>query len=127
MPFLGSGDLLVGSGPPRLLVIHMRLPWPLTFSSSLGDRLGNFMPPFLCKSQVGNDYLVFCLHAIEMLPAPILAAAVRRPLGGICIIGGAGCSLEDPTGIPLSRKCSEDAFRQLVLDGLLREDRQQPK
>jgi len=95
MPFLGSGDLLVGSGPPRLLVIHMRLPWPLTFSSSLGDRLGNFMPPFLCKSQVGNDYLVFCLHAIEMLPAPILAAAVRRPLGGICIIGGAGCSLED--------------------------------
>ena len=56
-----------------------------------------------------------------MLPEPILAAAVRRPLGGISIIGGAGCSFEDPTNIPLSRQCSEDAFRQLVLDGMLLE------
>jgi hypothetical protein len=56
-----------------------------------------------------------------MLPASILATAVRRPLGGISIIGGAGCSFEEPTGIPLSRRCSEDAFHQLVLDGLLSE------
>jgi hypothetical protein len=56
-----------------------------------------------------------------VLPEPILAAAVRRPLGGISIIGGAGCSFEDPTNIPLSRQCSEDAFRQLVLDGMLLE------
>lgn len=56
-----------------------------------------------------------------MLPGPILAAAVHRPLGGISIIGGAGCSLEDPTNIPLSRQCSEEAFHQLVLDGLLLE------
>src|SRR5258708_37932091 len=57
-----------------------------------------------------------------MLPQPILTAAVRRPVGGISLIGGAGCSFEDPTNIPLSRECSERAFRQLVLDGILRED-----
>lgn len=58
---------------------------------------------------------------IKMLPEPILSAAVRRPLGGISIVGGAGCSFEEPTNIPLSRQCSEDAFHQLVLDGLLLE------
>jgi hypothetical protein len=57
-----------------------------------------------------------------MLPQPILTAAVRRPVGGISLVGGAGCSFEDPTNIPLSRECSERAFRQLVLDGMLRED-----
>ena len=55
-----------------------------------------------------------------MLPEPILAAAVRRPLGGISIIGGAGCSLDEPTSIPLSRRCSEDAYHQLEADGLLK-------
>jgi hypothetical protein len=57
-----------------------------------------------------------------VLPQPILTAAVHRPVGGISLIAGAGCSFEDPTNIPLSRECSERAFRQLVLDGMLRED-----
>jgi hypothetical protein len=53
------------------------------------------------------------------LPEPLLRAAVRRPAGGIALVGGAGCSHEEPTNIPLSKECSETAFGLLVRDGLL--------
>lgn len=54
------------------------------------------------------------------LSADLLHAAVQFE-GRIAIVVGAGCSLEEPTGLKLASAYSIDAHRQLVLEGLLDE------
>lgn len=54
------------------------------------------------------------------LSADLLHAAVQFD-GRIAIVIGAGCSLEEPTGLKLASAYSIDAHRQLVLEGLLDE------
>lgn len=47
-------------------------------------------------------------------------AAVSAPGGGkITLVVGAGCSLEDPTSIPLAGTCSRECHDRLVADGVL--------
>ena len=55
------------------------------------------------------------------LPSSLLSAIAAKEGGRVVLVVGAGCSFEEPTHLPLARKCSEDAHRQLVLDGLLNE------
>lgn len=52
------------------------------------------------------------------VPPDLLHAAAQRD-GRIAIVVGAGCSLEEPTGLKLANAYSTDVHRQLVLDGLL--------
>ena len=53
---------------------------------------------------------------------PDLLHAVSAPGGGkISIVLGAGCSVEAPTSVPLTRQCSEEIHRQLVDDGVLQD------
>src|ERR1039458_165327 len=52
---------------------------------------------------------------------PELLQAVSAPGGGrIALVLGAGCSVEAPTSIPVSRTCSIEIHRQLIADGILR-------
>lgn len=61
-------------------------------------------------------------HPIHMCLPPNLLHAVSAPNGGrVVLVLGAGCSAEDPTGLPLSRQCSLEAHRRLLADGLLQE------
>jgi hypothetical protein len=51
---------------------------------------------------------------------PELLQAVSSPGGGkIAMVLGAGCSVEPPTNIPVSRVCSKEIHRLLILDGIL--------
>jgi hypothetical protein len=51
---------------------------------------------------------------------PELLQAVSSPGGGkIALVLGAGCSVEAPTNIPVSRVCSTEVHRCLVADGIL--------
>ncbi len=51
---------------------------------------------------------------------PDLRNAVARPGGGqIVLVIGAGCSLDPPTRLPLSRDLSREAHRRLLEDGVL--------
>lgn len=52
------------------------------------------------------------------LPPELLHAVAERA-GRIALVVGAGCSLEQPTGLELATKYSLDVHRQLVQDGLL--------
>jgi hypothetical protein len=62
---------------------------------------------------------------VPVLPAPVLPAdllhAVSECQGRVTLVVGAGCSIEEPTGLKLASAYAVDAFRQLVLDGLLNE------
>jgi hypothetical protein len=55
------------------------------------------------------------------LPSSLLSAIASREGGRVVLVVGAGCSFEDPTKLPLAGKCSEEAHRRLVADGLLNE------
>ncbi len=56
------------------------------------------------------------------LPSELLQA-VSSPGGGkIALVLGAGCSVEPPTNVPVSRVCSTEIHRQLVADGVLQND-----
>jgi hypothetical protein len=49
-----------------------------------------------------------------------LLQAVSAPGGGkIALVVGAGCSVEAPTGVPVSQKCSREVHRRLVADLVL--------
>jgi hypothetical protein len=51
---------------------------------------------------------------------PELLQAVSAPGGGrIALVIGAGCSVEQPTNIPVSRVCSNEIHRRLIDDGVL--------
>jgi hypothetical protein len=51
---------------------------------------------------------------------PDLLQAVSSPGGGkIALVLGAGCSVEAPTNIPVSRICSAEMHRHLIADGIL--------
>ncbi|MEG3183147.1 hypothetical protein SNE34_03855 [Lysobacter erysipheiresistens] len=53
------------------------------------------------------------------LPVSLLQA-VSVPGGGrIALVVGAGCSFEEPTGIPLAGTCSEQSHARLVADGAI--------
>jgi len=52
------------------------------------------------------------------LPADLLHAVAECD-GRVVLVLGAGCSLEEPTGLKLASFYASEAFRQLVLDGLL--------
>lgn len=52
------------------------------------------------------------------LPGDLLQAVAQRS-GRVTIVVGAGCSLEEPTGLKLGGEYSNDAFQQLVLDGMI--------
>jgi hypothetical protein len=51
---------------------------------------------------------------------PELLQAISSPGGGkIALVLGAGCSVEAPTNIPVSRICSNEIHRRLIDDGVL--------
>jgi hypothetical protein len=50
---------------------------------------------------------------------PELLHAVAEQAGRIALVLGAGCSLEQPTGLQLATEYSLDVHRQLIQDGLL--------
>ena len=53
------------------------------------------------------------------LPSAILHA-ISSPGGGrVVLVLGAGCSVEEPTGLPMSGSLSEDCHRRLWTDGVL--------
>jgi hypothetical protein len=54
------------------------------------------------------------------LPADLLHA-VSECQGRVALVVGAGCSVEEPTGLKLASEYAAEAFRQLVLDGILNE------
>jgi hypothetical protein len=53
------------------------------------------------------------------LPPELLQAITDEAGGKVALIVGAGCSLEAPTELPLSRELSEDAYRRLLADHVL--------
>lgn len=52
------------------------------------------------------------------LPAPLLRA-VSEANGKLVLVLGAGCSFPAPTSVPMAKKCSQDAYRKLLRDGVL--------
>jgi hypothetical protein len=56
------------------------------------------------------------------LPPTLLQAISAQNGGQVVLILGAGCSVEAPTSLPLSRECSREAYRKLVNDGILEEN-----
>lgn len=55
------------------------------------------------------------------LPSELLQA-ISAPGGGkIALVIGAGCSVEHPTNIPVSRICSTEIHRRLIDDGVLQD------
>jgi SIR2-like domain len=55
------------------------------------------------------------------LPSCLLSAIAAKEGGRVVLVVGAGCSFEEPTGLPLAGECAEEAHRNLVADGLLNE------
>lgn len=58
--------------------------------------------------------------AANPIPADLLHAFVERQ-GFVVLVVGAGCSIEDPTGLKLASEYAIEVHRQLVLDGVLDE------
>lgn len=56
-----------------------------------------------------------------MLPANLLGAIAHEDGGRVVLVTGAGCSFEEPTGLPLASACAEEAHRRLVEDRILQE------
>lgn len=56
-----------------------------------------------------------------MLPANLLGAIAHEDGGRVVLVIGAGCSFEEPTGLPLASACAQEAHRRLVEDGILQE------
>lgn len=56
------------------------------------------------------------------LPAPLLEAISSRAGGRVVLVLGAGCSYEDPPGLPLAGQLAERCFNELVADGVLSAD-----
>ena len=54
------------------------------------------------------------------LPTRLLYA-ISSKSGQVSLVLGAGCSSEEPTGLPLSGVLAEDCHRRLVEDGVLTE------
>ena len=54
------------------------------------------------------------------LPAGLLQAVASR-MGQVALVMGAGCSLEPPTSLKLSRDYSVDVHRKLVADGVIQD------
>jgi hypothetical protein len=52
------------------------------------------------------------------LPPPLLNA-VAQANGKVVLVLGAGCSFPPPTSVPMAKRCSQDAYRKLTLDGVL--------
>ena len=52
------------------------------------------------------------------LPAPLLNA-VSQANGKLVLVLGAGCSFPPPTSVPMAKTCAQDAYRRLMLDGVL--------
>ncbi len=55
------------------------------------------------------------------IPSELLRAVCDPSGGKIVLVTGAGVSVEPPTEIPVASRCSEEAHRQLVLDGIIEE------
>ena len=55
------------------------------------------------------------------LPDQLSQAISSQGGGRVVLVLGAGCSKEDPTGLPLGGELSEDCLRQLIRDGVLSE------
>jgi len=55
------------------------------------------------------------------LPPELLNAVASGSSGSLVLVIGAGCSVECPTQLPLSRKWSEETHRRLLADGVLSE------
>lgn len=55
------------------------------------------------------------------LPPALLKAIAAEAGGQVVLVIGAGTSVEPPTGLPMSRKCSCDAHAKLLANGLLAE------
>ena len=55
------------------------------------------------------------------LPSSLLSAIAAQEGSRVVLVVGAGCSFEQPTGLPLAGTCSEDAHRRLVADGILKD------
>jgi len=53
------------------------------------------------------------------LPADLLEAISSTGGGRVALVIGAGCSSEEPTGLPLSREVSREIHRMLVAGGIL--------
>ncbi len=53
------------------------------------------------------------------IPSSVLKAAGDPGGGKLVIVMGAGCSIEDPSGLPDSRTCSLEIWRRLQYDGVL--------
>jgi hypothetical protein len=56
-----------------------------------------------------------------MLPTNLLEAISGRPRGRVALVVGAGCSVEEPTRIPLARQLAEESHQRLVANGILRD------
>lgn len=64
----------------------------------------------------------------ESQPPPDLLSDFTDPRGGrVTLVIGAGCSLEDPTNLPLSKDVSRKAHQKLLDDGVLQESCENPE
>jgi hypothetical protein len=54
------------------------------------------------------------------LPADLLRGVSSVGGGKVALVVGAGCSVEDPTGIPIASVCSLEVHRRLIADGVIR-------
>src|SRR5438270_5679 len=62
-------------------------------------------------------------QAVATPVPPDLLAAIASPGGGrLVLVLGAGCSLEEPTGLPLAGDLSSECHRRLVDDAILGRD-----
>lgn len=55
----------------------------------------------------------------ERVPSRIKQAVSEPTGGGLALVIGAGCSVEPPTGLPLSAQLAADVHRRLIEDGIL--------
>ena len=70
----------------------------------------------VCSNKPANP----CFAKDDMTLPVGLLTAISNPGGGqVALVIGAGCSFEAPTSLPLAGKCSEDAHRKLVDNGVL--------
>ena len=53
------------------------------------------------------------------IPAQLLQAIATPGGGRVALVIGAGCSVEEPTGIPVAQTCSNEVHRMLVANGIL--------
>lgn len=53
------------------------------------------------------------------IPPALLSQISSEEGGRVVLVIGAGCSFEEPTGLPLAGACSEEAHRRLVADNII--------